>query len=170
MARVEPGLLDEIGQKTKEIYLRYHGCSWCTLHGLKQYFDFISEDLVTASKVLEGGCGGSMGSCGAYCGGLLAIGAKFNAPIEDLSDEGLARQEICKNKRVAFRDWFLREFGTTTCAGLQERLFGRTFNWMDEKESQEFENSPRHDEYAEKCGSVAGKSARMAAEIILSEE
>jgi C_GCAxxG_C_C family probable redox protein len=164
MTSSESKILDEVEQSARDAELNYHGCSRSTLYGLKQHFDFIPDELVRAATALGGGCSWSGGSCGAYCGGLLAIGLKFSPPIEDLSDEGLAKGESAREKRLAFKDLFLKEFGTTFCPEIQERLFGRRFDFMDEKEREELLNLPGHHE---KCASVVSKGARLAAQILL---
>jgi len=164
MTSSESKVLDEVEQKAKEAELHYHGCCRSTLYGLKQHFDFIPEELVTAATALSGGCGSSGGSCGAYCAGLLAIGLKFSPPIEDLSAEGEAKSTRNRERILAFRDAFQKEFGTTMCADIQERVFGRSFNQWDTKQREEFMNRPDH---YEKCSYVVAKGARMATEFLL---
>lgn len=163
MTSSESKVLDEVEQKAKEAELLYHGCCRSTLYGLKQHFDFIPEELVTAATALAGGCAHG-GNCGAYCAGLLAIGLKYSPPIEDLSDEGEAKSARSREKILAFRDAFQKEFGTTMCSDIQEHLFGRRFNLWDQKEREEWRDWPGH---FEKCSSVVAKGTRMAAEFLL---
>jgi C_GCAxxG_C_C family probable redox protein len=163
MASSESKILDEVEQSARDAEINYHGCCRSTVYGLKQHFDFIPDEVVRASTTLSGGALSS-GSCGAYAGGLLAIGLKFSSSIEDLSDEGVAKGEITREKQLAFRESFLKEFGTTLCPEIQERLFGQRFNFTDEKEGEEFRNLPGH---IEKCASVVSKGARLAAEVLL---
>ena len=159
-------LLDRIERGAKEAELRYHGCGRSILHGLKQHFDFITDEVITAATALAGGCGYSLGSCGAYCGGLLAIGLKYNAPIEDQSPEALAKRDLSRRKESEFRDLFVSELGSTVCKDLQERQFGRSYRLWDEKERQEFMELPSH---FEKCSEIVAKAARLAAETMLRE-
>ncbi|MCR4431159.1 MAG: hypothetical protein NUV45_09105 [Tepidanaerobacteraceae bacterium] len=58
-------------------------CARSTMYGLKSYFDFIPEEMVTATLSLAGGTGGGSGSCGAYYSGLLALGLKFNPTMAE---------------------------------------------------------------------------------------
>ncbi|MFZ7132578.1 MAG: C-GCAxxG-C-C family protein [Eubacteriales bacterium] len=156
-------ILDSIQKKAVEVQCRDDICSRSTMAGLKSYFEFIPEDMVTASLSLCGGAGISSGSCGAYCSGLLAIGLKFNATMEEESqDRSILGKGL--NKSIAFRDAFLKEFGTTQCPQLHKLLFGRSFYFTDSQQNEAFMNIPDH---AEKCSIVVGKAARMAAEIIL---
>ena len=61
----------------KEAQIRDDICARSTLVGLKEIFDEIPEEMITAALSLAGGTGGASGSCGAYCCGLLAVGAAF---------------------------------------------------------------------------------------------
>jgi C_GCAxxG_C_C family probable redox protein len=156
-------ILDMIEKKAVEAQIRDDICSRSTMYGLKSYFNFIPEEMVTASMSLCGGAGISSGSCGAYCSGLLAIGLKFNATMaEESADPGLVVRGI--GKAIAFRDAFLKEFGTTLCPEIHKKIFGRSFNFLDEKQNAEFLNLPDH---AEKCSTVVAKASRIAAEMIL---
>ncbi len=166
MAKSKSEILDDIERKAKEAQSIDDVCGRSTIYGLSQHFTFIPEELVTAALSLSGGCGSSSGSCGAYVCGLLAIGTKFNPPMGDHSKQVLIKRDIAARKRNAFRDAFIKEFGTTMCPGVQEKLFGRSFNLMDDRQREEFFSLPEHEE---RCAAVVAKSARMAAEIILEE-
>jgi C_GCAxxG_C_C family probable redox protein len=166
VAKSKRKIIDEVGQKAKEAEVVYSSCARSVLYGLKQHFDFLPDEMIRAASSLSAGCGSSGGSCGAYSGGLLAIGFQFNPSMGDLSQEGLKKRDIARKKRTAFREAFLAEFGTTMCPEIQEKVFGRRFKLWEEKEWQEFLNHPEH---GEKCGDVVGKAARMAAKIMLEE-
>jgi hypothetical protein len=160
----ESRALDKIEQKAKEAECTYHGCGRSALYGLKQYFSFIPKELIIASTAAAGGWGASGGSCAAYCAGLLAIALKFDPWIEDTSPAGRTKRGLAKKLEYEFRDWFLEEFGATICTNIQERVIGRSWNLMDPEQMAEFLSLPSNHE---KCGTVVGKSARMAAVIIL---
>jgi len=159
-------ILDEVSKAAKNAEIKYHGCSRCTLYGLRKYFNFIPDDLIRAAMTLAGGCSASNGSCGAYSGALLAIGFKYQPPIEDLSDEAKTKLVKSREKQFAFRDAFIKEFGSTLCPDIQERQFGRRFNMLDKKEWQEFINLPGH---YEKCAEVVAKGTRLVAEVLLED-
>lgn len=157
-------LIDEVSKRAKESLLLYQGCAPAVLLGLRHHFDFLTDDLIRVSMALAGGCSASNGSCGAYCGGLLAIAAKYQPAFIDLSSGGLAKREESRKKRFEFRDAFLKEFGSTLCPDIQQLVFGKRFNMIDQKEWQEFMSLPGH---LEKSSTVIEKAARMAAEILL---
>ena len=164
MTHSKSGMLDKIEQKAKWAEFTYHGCGRSALYGLKQYFNFIPDELIIASTALAGGCGASGGSCAAYCAGLLAIALKFDPWIEDTSSTGQTKHDLARKLEYEFRDWFLEEFSTTMCTSIQERVIGRSWNLMDPEQYAEFLSLPSNHE---KCGGVVGKSARMAAVIML---
>ena len=159
-------ILDMVEKNAAEAQIRDDVCSRSTMYGLKYGFDFIPEEMVTSSLSLCGGTGISSGSCGAYCSALLAIGLKYNPTMaEESIDKSIMMRGI--GKTLAFRDAFLKEFGTTMCPEIHKTLFGRSYNFLDGKQNEEFLNLPGH---AEKCSTVVAKAARMAAEMILDDE
>jgi hypothetical protein len=114
-------VLDLVGKAAREAQIRDDGCSRSTLVGLKAYFDWIPEEVIRASLSLCGGAGASSGSCGTYTCGLLAVGLKYNASLEE-ELENPSAQEIGSQKFIEFRDRYLAEMGTTLCPEIQTQL------------------------------------------------
>lgn len=168
MANVNPeAALDLMEKNAVEAQLRDDACARSTMYGLKTYFPFITDEVVAATLSLIGGAGISSGSCGAYTSGLLAIGLKYNPLIaEESTAAGLAKKEKAMGKIIAFRDAFIREFGTTMCPEIHKLIFGRSFNLIQDQEREEFLSIPDH---AEKCSQVVGKAVRMAAGLMLED-
>ena len=159
-------ILDTVEKNVRQAQLQDDLCARSTMEGLKSCLDFIPEEMVSACLSLAGGAGASSGSCGAYCAGLLAVGLKFNPTVaQERADHSLRLKG--KKKFIAFRDAFLKEFGTTLCPELHKRLFGRSFVFTDEAQGAEFFAVADH---AEKCAEIVGKAARMTAEILLAAE
>ncbi len=159
-------IVKEVSEKAGEAEIKYHGCSRSTLYGLKEHFDFITDEMIRASMALAGGCSSSNGTCGAYSGGLLALGLKYEPPMEDLSKEAEEKRLKSREKRFAFREAFIKELGSTLCPDIQERQFGRRFNMRDPKDWQEFMNLPGH---FEKCAEVVAKGTKIVAELLLED-
>lgn len=105
-------ILDLVGKSAREAQIRDDVCSRSVLYGLKQYFDFIPEEMVTASFSLCGGAGAASGSCGAYTCGLLAVGLKYNASMAEEAENPEAAGRGAA-KFMELRDRFINEFGTT---------------------------------------------------------
>ncbi|MDW7739299.1 MAG: C-GCAxxG-C-C family protein [Bacillota bacterium] len=163
-------LVDLAEKKAVEAQLRDDTCARSTLHGLSCVFPFISEKMVSASWALTGGVAASSGSCGALCSGLLAVGAKYMpsvAEAEEGSEEARKKFEYGRDKLFEYRDAFLKEFGALTCPGVQQKIFGRSYNLLDEKELMEFLSMEGHEV---ECAAVVAKAARMAAELILEDD
>lgn len=158
-------IIDLCGKTAREAQIRDDVCSRSTLLGLKAYFDFIPDDMIRASMNLCGGAGASSGTCGTYTCGLLAIGLKYNVPLEDeLKNPEL--QDKNAAKFMEFRDRYLKEMGTTLCPEFQKKVFGRTFIFTDPQDCEEYWKIEDH---AVKCADVVEKATRLIAEMLLED-
>ena len=166
MAHNRVELLDEVEQKAKETQLAYAGCARTILYSLQHFFDSIPDDLIRAASALSGGCAASGSSCGAYCGGLLAIGLELAPWIEDRSEEGREKRDRAQQAEYEFRDAFVKEFGSVLCPEIQERVIGRSWDLSKPEEFEAFIHAPEHD----RCSIVVSKAARLVAGILLKNE
>ena len=158
-------ILDLCGKAAREAQIRDDVCSRSTLIGLSQYFD-IPEEMIRASMSLCGGAGASSGTCGTYTCGLLAVGLKYNVPLEDeLANPDL--QDIGAAKFQAFRDYYLEKMGTTMCPEFQKKVFGRSFIFTNPADCEEYWKIEDH---AVKCADVVEKATRTIAEFLLDNE
>ena len=134
---------------------------------MQKYFSFISDDLVRSAVALSGGGGrATIGSCGAYSGGLMALSARFS-PISDiLSVKEVEELDLARRKFNEFRDWFITEFSSVVCRDVQLKLFGRFFNFMDEQERQAFREFQEAQDRS--CRPVYTQAALKVAEILTS--
>ena len=76
-------IIDLCGTAARDAQIRDDVCSRSTLVGLKAAFDWIPDDMIRSSMNLCGGAGGSSGTCGTFTAGLLAVGLKYNVPLEE---------------------------------------------------------------------------------------
>ena len=158
-------ILDLCGKTAREAQIRDDVCSRSTLIGLKAYFDFIPDEMIRASMNLCGGAGGSSGTCGTYTCGLLAIGLKYNVPLEEeLKNPEL--QDVGAAKFNEFRDRYLKAMGTTMCPEFQKKVFGRSYIFTNPEECEEYWKIEDH---AEKCADVVEKATRVIAEMLLED-
>ena len=67
-----------------------------------------------------------------------------------------------------FRDWFTAEFGSVTCQGVQLKLHGRFFNFMNDEEVQEFLLLGK--QHSVKCSQATVSGALKVAEILSRNE
>ena len=159
-------IIDKCVEEGVKAQIRDDVCSRSTLVGLKSYFDWIPDEMIKASASLCGGTGSASGSCGAYCCGLLAVGLKYNSTI----DEELQDEEAFGKTAMHFseyRDKFIGEMGSILCPKVHEKLFGRSYNLLDDAEAQEFLTLPGH---VEKCAETVATATRLAAEMLLADE
>jgi C_GCAxxG_C_C family probable redox protein len=158
--------IDHAVETAKAATIRDDICARSVLVGLSELFDDMPEEMITASLSLAGGTGSASGSCGAYCCGLLAVGLKYNAPLEDeLANPSLKQLGAAKFRE--YRDRFMKEMGTVMCPELHKKVFGRSYNLIDDGEHMEFLSLPGHQN---KCAEVVGVATRIAAEMILADE
>jgi len=155
-------IIDLCGNAAREAQIRDDVCSRSVLLGLKEYFD-IPEDMIRASASLCGGAGAASGSCGTYTCGLLAVGWKFNVPLEqEMKDPDSF--SINQEKFINFRDRFIKEFGTTLCPEIHKQVFGRTYDFKKPEDCEEYAKVTDHNV---RCGEVVERATRLCAEFLL---
>jgi C_GCAxxG_C_C family probable redox protein len=157
--------IDRAVEAAKAAIIRDDICARSVLVGLKEIYN-VPEEMITASLSLAGGTGSASGSCGAYCCGLLAVGLRFNAPLEEELKNPAVKQKGAA-KFCEYRDRFLKEMGTVMCPELHKKVFGRAYDLTDPADHTAFLSMPGHQE---KCAEVVGVATKIAAEMILSEE
>lgn len=159
-------ILDLCGKTAREAQIRDDVCSRSTLIGLKAYFDWIPDEIIRASLNLCGGAGASSGTCGTFTCGLLAVGLKYNVPLEEeLKNPDL--QDVGAAKFNAFRDYYLNAMGTSLCPEFQKKVFGRTYIFTNPADCEEYWQVADH---AEKCADVVEKATRVIAEFLLDND
>ena len=150
----------ELGVKYES---EYRGCCQCTLGALQDAFDKKDDAVFKASTGLATGTGliGSAG-CGGYSGGVLFIGQFIGRKRENFKESSSSTGIF----RIIgeFHVKFIEEYGSIICTDIQKKIFGRSFNLLNEEEKNLFEKMGGH---RDKCPIVVGKAAAWAAEIIL---
>ena len=159
-------IIETAVETARQAQIRDDICSRSVLIGLQAICDEIPDEMITASLSLAGGTGGASGSCGAYCAGLLGVGAVFNAPVDDeLSNPSLKMQGV--GKFSEYRSRFLKEMGTVMCPEIHEKLFGRSYILSDPQQELEFMTLEGHNV---KCAEVVAAATKIAAEMILNAD
>ena len=159
------GLIDTAVETAMKAQIRDDICSRSVLVGLQTLCGDIPPEMVTASLSLIGGTGAASCSCGAYCAGLLGIGAVFNPTIEEeLDNPSLQMEGVLKC--IEYRQRFLKEMGTVMCPEIIEKKFGRAYYFTDPEQNEEFMSMDGH---KEKCAEVVAIATKIAATMILDE-
>ena len=158
-------LLDRVYHRAYRYEAERGSCPQCVLAALKETLNIGDEATIKASDALAGGTAlSTCGTCGALVGGLLAIGSVAGREYTDFQTGNRNRRVFLYAKKLY--DKFVEEYGSPLCCDIHKKLFGRTFNLLDPKEYDEFEQAGAH---VDKCPSVSGNAARWAAEILLED-
>lgn len=130
-------LAEQAYHKALQYELDYGCCPQCVLATVQETIGIVDDSTIKASHGLSGG-GGLMGqgACGALTGGLLALSAKRGRDRDKL-DKGRFISNFKKGRELVER--FREEFGGVTCAELQQKFTGRTYDMWNEEEYQAFD-------------------------------
>jgi C_GCAxxG_C_C family probable redox protein len=168
-------LLQEAETRAYRYEQEYRDCSQCTLLAIQEVFGLGGDDALKAATGFAGGIGRTGSVCGAFIGGVMALGLLYGRDRETMkhSDEEVRfrrREEIehrlgtlIKNLRARFEE----EYGSIICNDIEGKLFGRSFDKWNPDERKEKDRLGGHDD---KCPSVVGKATRWVAELILEEK
>jgi C_GCAxxG_C_C family probable redox protein len=157
-------ILDRIAKAAYDNDRAYEGCTRCVLAALQDHLRLVHDDkayrvVLKASTALAAGVARRGETCGALVGAVMAVGLVAGA--ERLDDaEGYARA-----MRVAVEvfDRFKREYGTVKCFEIQEKLFGRSYDFFNPEDAEAW----YRDGGLDKCPGVCAVAARIGAEVIL---
>ena len=152
-----------LDQKVNQHMQRSHHCAQSSFMALKEQFGLEGDQVIKALTPLPG-IAERGETCGAVTGPLMALGLIYGRDELHMDDWDKYQQSLVPAGR--FFDHFEKEFGTTTCHGVQEVKFGQCYHLTDPDELQEFQNAGA----TEHCSEVVRMAVRMAAEIILEEK
>lgn len=166
MAHKRVDTLQKAHDYAKRHELESGGCAQCCLAGIFEALGVENyEGAFMAATGLADGVGlTGDGHCGALSGGVMAIGYFFGRRREEFGN--MKKQIKACILAKSLHDAFAEKYGTCRCADLQEKLAGRFFNLYDPAEME----AALEAGMPEKCSSVVGETAQMAAHIILAEK
>lgn len=164
---MRPDRIAEVASELAAAYERhYHTCGQCTLAGILDALGVRSDDAFRSSSCFGAGVGKlGDGSCGGYLGAAMAVALLFGRS-RDRFDDDPQSMELVNRAAVRLHERFLSAFGSITCAEIQSRLFGRTFDLWNTEQRAEFERAGGH---SERCPAVVASAARWGTELILDE-
>jgi len=141
----------------------YKGCCQCALAALQDMLGMENDAVFKAGTSLAGGgCGTGVGACGGLIGGIMIISSKFGRERNNFKDpEGI--RFTTREFALKLHNKFIEAYGTTICAEIQKKLFGRRYNLLDPAEFEAFEKAGGH---VDKCTSVIGNATKWTVEII----
>ena len=144
----------------------YKGCAQCTLAALQEAFEMPNDSLFRAGSALSGGgCSTCAGSCGAYVGAVMFIGSILGRRRE-FFDNDEALKTTSSDLAKELYDLFVQEYGSIICNRIHKDIFGRTYDFFDPVEKQQFEDDGAH---TVKCTAVVAKAAKWCVELLYPE-
>jgi C_GCAxxG_C_C family probable redox protein len=156
-------ILDRIAKAAYDNDRAYEGCTRCVLAALQDHLQLVHDDktcraVLKASTALAAGVARRGETCGALVGSVMAVGLVAGA--ERLDDaEGYVR--AMKVAAEVF-DRFKKEYGTVKCFEIQEKLFGRHYDFFNPEDAEAW----YRDGGLDKCPGVCAVAARIGAEVI----
>lgn len=141
----------------------YGSCPQCVFAAVSEVLGKRSDEIFKAIDGLAGGLGRTgNGTCGALSGGVATISRRYGR--EEFPN--LGQREKCMTLSKKLHDRFIEEYGSILCKDIQTKIMGRSYNFWDPKEREEFNEAGGH---TDKCPDVVGKAAKWAVEILLNE-
>jgi len=168
-------ILQEAENRGYRYEQEYRDCAQCTLLTIQEMFDLAGEEALKAATGFAGGIGRSSSVCGAFTGGVMALGLLYGRDRQTMKhpdpEVRLNRfREIEERldrliKKLAER--FTEKYGSTICKEIETKLFGRSFDKWNPEERKEKDRLGGHQD---KCPGVVGNATRWIAELIIEEE
>lgn len=159
--------MENIGQLAYDLGYEYEGkfgaCSQCTILAVMDALGKRNADVFKASFGFAGGIGSLSEMCGALSAGIMMISLEHGRRLEDLTTQTEEEKRDCMQRVRDLHARYLEEYGSSECADVHMKLFGRTFNQWDPVEFDEFLHLGGH---VDKCTSVVGNVAKWTVEIL----
>ena len=142
----------------------YGSCPQCTFAAVGEILGNENKEIFKAIDGLAGGLGRTTnGTCGALTGGVAAISQRYGR--EDFPN--LGQREKCMTLSKKLHDRFIEEYGSIICKDVQTKIMGRSYDFWNPKEREEFDKAGGH---SDKCPDVVGKATKWTVEILMDEK
>lgn len=128
---------------------KYHNCAQGTFAGIQEVMGIGYSGFIKALSAFDGGIW-TGDVCGAYCAGVMAFGL-------------LKEKERSHQLATLLRNKFLDKYGAYTCNKIQQRIFGRYYEFRDPIEWKLYHDNKEH----KKCYEVAANAAKWTVQLIL---
>ena len=155
-------MLDRVQQRAGDIVEGAMGnCAQATFIAVSEEFGLGNGDVVKSLTAMPGiALQGE--TCGTVVGALAVLGVYFGrgteGPLGGFAETHPAAGRFCRD--------FEKEFGTLKCKQLHTSLCGKTYDFSDMSQMQEFMLAGG----LKLCRAPAGKAARIVAGLILEKE
>jgi len=130
-------ILDRIAEAAYDNDRAYEGCAHCVLASLQDHLHLLDDDkaykaVLKAGTALAAGVARRTETCGALTGAIMAVGLVEGAKRKD-DAEGYVR--AMKAAADVF-ERFKTSYGIVKCFEIQEKLFGRRYDFFNPKDSE----------------------------------
>lgn len=157
----------EAAQKAYDLGYEYEGkygaCSQCTILAIMDTLGKRNSDVFKATFGFAGGIASLSKMCGALAAGIMMISLEHGRELDNLTSQTEEERRECLQLVRDLHARYLKEYGSTKCADVHQKIFGRTFDQWD---SQGFAEFLRLGGHVNKCTAVVGNVARWTVEIL----
>jgi hypothetical protein len=131
----------------------------------------VSDDVFKATIGLSSMSGG----CGGFCGAIAALGLRFGrtrtAYHENSDTPKIGKWYLTLRQAVIHvRSRFVAEYGGSLCCDIQDKLFGRSYNFLDPGALEALKDPQKMSAALEVCRRVTENAAGWTVEAILETE
>ena len=120
--------------------------------------------LFSAVALSGGGARATVGSCGAYSAGLMALSTKLSPRNAETPEKEQEELEKMRSKCYEFRDWFVNEFSGVSCREALHKLFGAYYDLANEADRKRLAEVQKAIGF--NCEVVTAKTAVNLAEML----
>jgi C_GCAxxG_C_C family probable redox protein len=149
---------------------QHRGCAQCAIKAIQDGLGVVNAGVYKAGSGLAGGAGECTdGLCGGYSGAIMMMSLFFGRTLEEAATtKGREDKYVSFHMASALHQKFLDRYGSVVCAGVQMKIYGRSFDLRDDAQKQAFRDAGAHHD-PDKCCAVVGNGARWGAELIVAE-
>jgi len=154
-------------------YMGKYACAEGTLLAVADTLNMPVSDDVFKGTV---GLSSMSGACGGICGAIVALGLRFGrartAYYENSDTPKIGKWYLTLRQAVIrVRKRFATEYGGSLCCEIQDKLFGRSIDFLDPEALKAFMQQPEKISAAlEVCRKVTENAAGWTVEAILETE
>ena len=160
----------EILQKAFDLAYEYESkygvCSQCVVLAVMETLGEVRNEVFKSAFGFGGGIGNLSHTCGALLGGVMMISLGYGRELNNLDKQTKEEKLRCHRMVRDLFTRFVQEYGSSECADVHSKLFGRTFNQWDGDDFQEFIRLGGH---VDKCTRVAGNVACWTTEMLINK-
>lgn len=142
----------------------FHGCGQCVVAAACEALDIFDSQVFNAATGFCAGVGLNIdNTCSAFGGGVLVLGMIYARKRENFGgdrDNKYYNYELTQK----LQERFDKEYGSTMCRRIHEKLYGRGYDMRLKEEREAFEAIGGHGEHG--CSRVVANAAQWVVEIL----